>query len=164
MVMNELIENIYFEYSGRNAIQKIMNKVKEFLNEDKSFQRLDKISEGFNEYFTSVGDQLQKKIKPSNKKFNEYLSAREENVLKFRTVSEETVLKIIRKIKNKNSHGQDLLTNKMIKFCFPGIIGTITYLINKSLKNGIVPRPLKSSRVVPIYKEGERNDFSNYTD
>ena len=44
---------------------------KEFLNENRSFQGLEKISEGFNEYFTSVGDQLQKKIKPSNNKFNE---------------------------------------------------------------------------------------------
>merc|ERR1711867_244529 len=63
---------------------------KEFLNEDRSFQGLDEISEGFNEYFTSVGDQLLKKIKPPKTKYNMYLSAKEENVLKFRTVSEET--------------------------------------------------------------------------
>ena len=68
----------------------------------------------------------------------------------------------ISQIKPKSSVGQDRINNIIIKNCFPAIIEVLIHLVNLSLKNGIVPLPLKTSRVVPIYKEGNKDDFGNY--
>ena len=65
-------------------------------------------------------------------------------------------------VKPKKSNCQDSLSNKLIKECFPFILDTITHLVNLSLINGIVVPPLKTSRVIPVYKEGIKNDFGNY--
>ena len=66
----------------------------------------------------------------------------------FRKLSNSSLLKHIRKIKPKSSYGQDPLSNKLIKECFPIIIDTITYLVNLSLQQGIVVPQLKTSRVL----------------
>ena len=49
-----------------------------------------------------------------------------------------------------------------MKECFPLIINTITHLVNLSLLNGLVPIELKTSRTVPVFKEGIKSDFGNY--
>jgi hypothetical protein len=38
----------------------------------------------------------------------------------------------------------------------------MTHIINRSLSSGIVPGKLKIAKVVPIYKSGSLNKFSNY--
>ena len=81
---------------------------------------------------------------------------------KLRKINSNTLLKIISKLKPKSSHGQDPLNNIIIKQCFPLIIDTITHLVNLSLVNGIVPNELKTSRTVPVFKEGSKSDFGNY--
>ena len=135
---------------------------REFFNDGVRTEGWEAISEGFNKYFTTVGVKLQKLIPPSNRNFKEYLGKPSLDRFEFREIGCESLLKIIKKLKNKNSHGQDLLTNKMIKYCFPGIIKTIVYLVNLSLNFGTVPLPLKNSRVVPIFKEGARSEYGNY--
>ena len=39
MNANKFIENIDFEYSGKDAILEIMDKIREFVNEDKWLKR-----------------------------------------------------------------------------------------------------------------------------
>ena len=58
--------------------------------------------------------------------------------------------------------GQDYLNNKIIKACFPGIISVILHLVNLSLESGIFPPPLKTSRILPIHKDGPKTDFGNF--
>ena len=54
-------------------------------------------------------------------------------------ITTQQLLKIISKLKPKNSTGQDLLSNKIIKNVFPEIAEAVKHLINLSIKSGIVP-------------------------
>jgi hypothetical protein len=36
------------------------------------------------------------------------------------------------------------------------------HLINASLKNGYFPANMKKTKIIPIFKKGDKNDASNY--
>ena len=42
------------------------------------------------------------------------------------------------------------------------MIFPLTCIINLSINSGIVPKQLKIARVVPLFKSGEQDIFSNY--
>ena len=128
----------------------------------KSFSDTEQIVNGFNDYFTDIGEKLQQGIENTNNNILDFMGTKRNYKFSFRKISNLSLLKYIRKIKPKSSYGQDLLSNKLIKECFPIIIDTITYLVNLSLQQGIVVPQLKTSRVLPIFKEGSKNEFGNY--
>ena len=65
-------------------------------------------------------------------------------------------------MKNKCSHGHDLLSNIMIKKAHDPLIKHLPLLINHSLSTGVLPNELKISRVKPLFKRGNTVLFSNY--
>jgi hypothetical protein len=80
----------------------------------------------------------------------------------FDTVSEADIVKIIKTLKNKNSCGPDLLSNRMLKakkFAFARILKP---LINESIVKGVFPDCLKTATVIPIFKKGNTDDLNNY--
>ena len=42
------------------------------------------------------------------------------------------------------------------------IISPLTCIINLSITSGIVPKQLKLARVIPLFKSGEQDIFTNY--
>ncbi len=76
--------------------------------------------------------------------------------------TELEVSNIIKSLKNKNSSGEDLLSNKMIKkepYLFARLLKP---LINESIEWGILPSKLKQANVIPIFKKGDRTNLNNY--
>ena len=69
---------------------------------------------------------------------------------------------IIQKLKNKNSFGADGISNKVLKLCCNSIIEPLQILINRCMREGSFPKSLKIAKVVPIYKDGDKNKFDNY--
>ena len=59
---------------------------------------------------------------------------------------------------NKSLH---FISNKILKEIAPIIITPLHYLINLSLETGFVPTEFKLSKVVPVFKDGEKHDFNN---
>ena len=51
---------------------------------------------------------------------------------------------------------------KLIKNSIDKIIFPITSIIKLSITSGIVPNQLKIPRVIPLFKSGERDLFTNY--
>ena len=74
----------------------------------------------------------------------------------------EEVLKAIDNLKPSNSSGPDQISNRLIKELKFEAIDAITYIFNRSIKEGIFPNIWKSSKVQPIYKKGNRNEIKNY--
>ena len=79
-----------------------------------------------------------------------------------KTVSENEVLKHIRRLKNKRSSGIDGLTPELLKQGATVLALPITWIINQSLVRGIFPDPWKTASVVPIHKKGNRKQKENY--
>ena len=130
----------------------------------KEYNSTEQIVEGFNNYFTDIGEKLQRTIKNANPNLsiNSYLGAKKPYKFKLKPISEDTLLKTIKQLKPKASTGQDKINNIIIKECFPKISLVLLHLINLSIIKGIVPVPLKTSRIVPVFKEGLKGDFGNY--
>jgi hypothetical protein len=69
---------------------------------------------------------------------------------------------IIKKLKTKNSSGYDEISMKALKMSTPYIISPLTYIINKTLAMRTFPLRLKYAQIHPIFKEGDKNDITNY--
>lgn len=65
-------------------------------------------------------------------------------------------------MKNKNSEGPDEIPVNVLKKINNSVSPIISYLINKSIKNGIYPDCLKTAKVIPLFKAGDPYDPGNY--
>ena len=68
----------------------------------------------------------------------------------------------INKLKNKKSVGIDGISVQILKSCADILIQTITYIINKSIKEGKVPSSWKIAKVIPLHKKGDKSNPDNY--
>jgi len=50
----------------------------------------------------------------------------------------------------------------LIKKTIKSIIKPLKHICNQSLKNGCVPRKMEIAKVIPLFKNGNRNHFTNY--
>jgi hypothetical protein len=77
-------------------------------------------------------------------------------------VTTREVHKIICNLKNKHSFGHDDLPPVLIKNCADELTQPLTFLINQSFAEGVVPDELKYSIIKPVYKKGNHTDCNNY--
>ena len=79
-----------------------------------------------------------------------------------RQTDELEIKKVLNEMKGKTSSGPDGVSSLLLKMSTNSLIGPLTILINRCLQQGCFPDLLKVAKVVPIYKEGNKEDFSNY--
>ena len=116
------------------------------------------------EYFSNVGKCFANKIKKPKKDIETYLSKIRQNTksLTFTQVNKCELLKLVKELPNKSSHGHNNLDNILLKELSHGIVDPLTHLFNRSLNEGYVPRPVKIAEVVPLFKNRERDLANNY--
>ena len=119
------------------------------------------IANQFNNYFINIGKSLSNQIH-SNKSFNSYLNTPSENIFKFTSVDENTIINIISKITNNESTGHDNISNKLLKHAKSIIAKPLALIINQTLTTGIFPSQLKLSKVKPLFKKLDTKQLSNY--
>ena len=85
------------------------------------------------------------------------------NVVIFLEVaSEEEIIEICGTCRSGTAVGHDNISMNLIKDSIDKKNFPITSIINLSITSGIVPNQLKNARVIPLFKSGERDIFSNY--
>ncbi|PFX17369.1 putative RNA-directed DNA polymerase from transposon BS [Stylophora pistillata] len=77
-------------------------------------------------------------------------------------VNEKFVCDELKRIKSKKSTGLDGMSARLLKDAAPVIVKPITYIINLTISTGEIPPELKEAKVTPIFKNGKRNEESNY--
>ena len=76
-------------------------------------------------------------------------------------VSNNEVKNIILNLNNA-SPGWDNISAKIEKQTYQSFLDPLTFILNLSLKSGIVPDDLKLAKVLPLYKSKNKNLISNY--
>ena len=74
----------------------------------------------------------------------------------------EEVTDIIHNLKNSTSVGHDNISIKLIKSCAAALAPVLAHINNQSLTEGIFPDAMKIAKVVPIFKNSDANNVSNY--
>ena len=77
-------------------------------------------------------------------------------------LSYSDVTNLMRDLKPSTSCGVDGLTARILKACGPSILPVIEFLFNLSITSKTFPSCWKAANVTPLYKEGKKNNPSNY--
>ena len=148
-----------------NVIKKIVPNKKSSPKINK-FDNPDEKANEFNKFFANVGrnsyEQAQKTL--CNLNLSNYQIPEVPHNCPFRPepVDVDTVILVIKHLNNTRSTGVDNISLKYIKDGLFVIAYYITCIINTSIVTGIVPTVWKHALVIPLHKEGDVNDVSNY--
>ena len=122
------------------------------------------VAEKFNEYFTTIADELKSKIPTHNDPNTDHstnLAGGAVGSLFLNPTCPYEIDKIIGSLKLKCTSDINISTVKAAANV-PGFNEVLTQVINASFEDGIFPDQLKLAKVVPIYKGGAKTDVSNY--
>ena len=131
----------------------------QILINDKLITNSKNICDCLNSYFTNLGTNLSKGIPSSTNPLNNVSFLH--HSLFFTPTNQFEVEKIINNLKI-TSKGYDDIHPKIIKQISMIIAMPLSHIINCSLISGIVPSKLKIAKVIPIFKNGHREDMCNY--
>ena len=121
-----------------------------------------KILQSFNNFFVNVGPSLANNIPRSNDVFTRYLSDKVEDTLFLKPVTEEEIIKLVNNSKHKKSKDHDDIDMCLVKKIIPHLVTPLEHIYNTSLQKGVFPEGMKLARVIPLFKNGDMNDFTNY--
>ena len=78
------------------------------------------------------------------------------------TVSQSKNAKILRKLKNKKSFGNDGLSQENLVMGSDVLVNPLTSIINCSITTGQFPTARKEATVTPVLKKGDPQNKVNY--
>ena len=122
------------------------------------------ITNEFGKHFSIVGKKFAESIptptKPSSN-FIEKIILNEKSMFLY-DVTECEIRNLIDSLDNKSSSGFDNISNIILKKLKSAIVPPLTQIVNLSLASGIFPEKMKHADVVPLYKNKNRKEVSNY--
>jgi hypothetical protein len=131
-----------------------INGIKTYNNEN--------ISNGFCEFFSNVGAKVATGIGKCSKDYKEYMTSHSTNSIYLYPTNRYEIEKIINNFKNKTSFGNDKISNTLIKSLKSEISYPLEIIFNKSITEGIFPNKFKLAHVLPIFKNNNKHEFTNY--
>ena len=123
-----------------------------------------KMAEEFNNFFSQAGKNVSDSVEPTTKQPTDYIPDINPPPppLKFENISEHTIVDIISDMESKSSMdamGVNMKTLKLIKY---QISKPLSHIFNLSVTTGVFPAKLKTSKIIPIFKAGDRTSCDNY--
>ncbi|CAB4035040.1 Hypothetical predicted protein, partial [Paramuricea clavata] len=120
------------------------------------------IADLFNEYFTDIGPNLSNQITETNTDFKRYMKFKTQHKFNFENININEVLNALEKLKTSKSTGHDNIPAKLLKDASDAVAPFLVFIFNTSLKHGIFPDDLKTARISPIHKSGDKKNRGNY--
>lgn len=122
----------------------------------------------YNQYFNEVGSKLAEVTLHRIGKTEEELLTNDQCLVRapgtfflFPTDHIE-VKNIIRNLKNHTAPGWDGITSEILKKVLDQVIDPITHIMNLSLSSGVFPEIFKKGTIIPIFKNGNKEEIGNY--
>ena len=142
-----------------------LSLVKEVKCNDKTFTDPNQICEVFNEHFASIGPKLAEEI-PANVTGHSHLDyltiQNHEHSFQFQETNTSAVFSLLSKLCKSKATGLDRISAKLLRVCPDLIAESLCAIFNRSINTGIFPTDWKCSKVIPLFKKGERRDLNNY--
>ncbi|XP_047125565.1 uncharacterized protein LOC124807591 [Hydra vulgaris] len=151
-VLNEIIGKPKINKSFIPKILHIKNKT---ITNEKN------IANEFNNFFVNIGPKLAAKIPNVNKSFKEYLHYNK-NQFKNENLTFKEYETAFNSLKRYKSSGIDGINSNIVINCYNELKVPLFKICKRSLNEGIFPDILKSAKVKPIYKSGDKTDIGNY--
>ena len=119
-----------------------------------------KVADVFNHLFNEVGSKYGSLSKYSNE-HRKYMNVRKLDSFYFVPLTDQEVMEIIDMFDLKKS-SNDEIPVRLFKLFPVSVIKRLTMILNKCILEGFMPRKLKLSKIIPIFKHGSRHDCNNY--
>ena len=150
----KLTNNILGRKNKSNAPPSLMHNSDEITDASR-------ISNIFNHYFANIGQNLANTIQSNDLNPLDYLGDRNLNSFSFMATSPQEIFNVMKKFTNKKTslNSVPIFVLKKISHVISPLLSDI---FNESINAGVFPEKLKLGRVIPLYKEGDRTDVSNY--
>ena len=91
-----------------------------------------------------------------------FLEKNNSNSLFLTPITEEEILNVVLNMSNKTSTDYYYINMETVKKCIDVIVKPLTNIFNKSFNTGVFPDSMKTAKVVPIFKSGNKSDFTNH--
>ena len=167
-------EQLLKQKNNMKATWKILNEVirgistsskipDTFLEGNTEIHNKKNIADGFNNFFVNVGPNLASGIKKSvNKKVTDYLEHPNACTMFLEPVDDMEILNIVRACGKKTSLDCHGINMALIKQIIVPIAKPFAHICNLSFSSGVFPELMKIAKVVPLFKSGKNNVFTNY--
>ncbi len=122
------------------------------------------IADNFNNYFANIGPELSRSIPHTTKNVRDYLLnvTSPKNSFFFSPTCSDEIASVCKSLKSSSSPGHDDIKPDIAKAVCNHIANPLAHIFNLSFNTGVIPNQLKLAKIVPIFKKGERDLFSNY--
>ena len=122
----------------------------------------ERIANIFNNYFSTIGEKTQAKIKHSHKKYTDYLSNENPDTFFLSPTNKEEIKFILSSLDINKSTGPYSIPSKVLNMLKNDISEQLADLFNLSFTTGTFPTLLKTAKVIPIHKKDSKSNFTNY--
>lgn len=135
----------------------------EILDNDKIINDKKEMVEGFNKFFVNVGPKLEEQINlPQGGCVAHYLGKRNPDTIFLKDTDKNEIIAIVNNFKKKTSRDWNGIDMTIVKEVIINIADPLAHICNVSLQTGFFPTKMKTAKVIPIFKEGEKNLYNNY--
>ena len=113
----------------------------------------ERIANIFNNYFSTIGEKTQAKIKHSHKNYNDYLSNENPHTFFLSPTDKEEIKFILFSLDINESTGPYSIASKVLNTLKNDISEQLADLFNLSFTIGTFPTLLRTAKVIPIHKK-----------
>ena len=165
----------FFENNLKNlkntwkGIKSIISKKSPFSNsltlltfQNENIDNPERIANIFNNYFSTIGEKIQAKIKHSRKKYTDYLTNENPDMFFLSPADKEEIKFILSSLDINESTGPYSIPIKVLNMLKNDISEQLADLFNLSFTTGTFPTILKTAQVIPIHNKGSKSNFTNY--
>ena len=142
-----------------NKRKRVQDKFK--LHDDTLTENKVTISESFNQFFVNIGPNLAKGMSNQTTTPESFMGGKVSNLIFLEPVTIYEIQNLVMSLKN-GAPGYDEIKSDILKLSLQHIGEPLAHMCNMSLIQGIFPQELKLANVLPLYKSGDPQLFSNY--
>lgn len=143
---------------------KQLNYPKYFTINNTEKHDMNEVVNNFSQFFVSVGPDLAEQIPDPVTSEEQWDSLIDRNLssMFLTAMDEKEFINIVSKCTNKTSRDCDDIDMTVVNRMIEGISKPLTYICNQSFQTGTFPDKMKIEKVIPLYKSGNKHQFTNY--